>query len=61
MVIDYKTLLENIERMIEIQEFDGMRSPGKVKMNAANLVDLYTLRDRYAEMLKKTTPAKKEG
>lgn len=61
MEINYELLLENVEKMIEIQEFDGLRSPGKIKMNAANLVDLYTLKDRYTKKLKTTMPTNKES
>ena len=55
--IDYDQLLENIDEMINVHEFDGMRSPGKIRVSAETLVALYTLKDRYT---KKPTP-KKEG
>ena len=63
MKIDYEVLLENVSRMIDIQEYDGMRSPGKIKMNAANLVDLYVLKERYAKEVskaKKTNSVKED-
>jgi hypothetical protein len=60
--VDYVQLRNNIKQMIAIQEYDGMRSPGKVKMNSANLVDMYTLLDRYDSIIAeqaKTKPTKK--
>ena len=60
-MIDHKVLLENIEKMILIMEFDGMRSPGKAKMNAANLVDMYKLKDIYTSIVNKKAPTKKEA
>jgi hypothetical protein len=57
-VIDYSKLLENVEQMINLLEFDAMRGSGKTKLNAANIVDLYRLKDRYeAAMGKTSTPA----
>ena len=56
-VIDYDQLIENIDEMILVHEFDGMRSPGKIRVSAETLVALYALKDRYT---KKPTP-KKEG
>ena len=31
--IDYRTLLDNLKNMINLLEYDSMRSPGKAKMN----------------------------
>lgn len=45
--IDYDKLLENIESMISLLEYDAMRGSGKAKLNAGNIVDLYSLKDRY--------------
>ena len=33
-----------------------MRSPGKAKINASTLVDLYTMKDRYTKMLSESKP-----
>ena len=56
-VIEYDQLLENIEEMINVHEFDGMRSPGKIRVSAETLVALYALKDRYT---KKPTPKKED-
>ena len=45
--IDYTQVLENIESMINVLEYDSMRSPGKAKINADTLANLYSLMDRY--------------
>jgi hypothetical protein len=50
--IKYETVIQNIEEMISLLEFDAMRSAGKAKLNAGNLVDLYSLKDRYEEKVK---------
>ena len=52
--IDYDKLLENIDEMIRVHEFDGMRSPGKIRVSAETLVALYSLKDRYTKP--KVTP-----
>ena len=54
--IDYVVLLDNINRMINLLEFDAMRSSGKAKMNSQHLESLYNLKDRYEVKL---APAKK--
>lgn len=48
--INYEQLIQNIEEMIGLLEFDAMRSAGKAKLNSGNLVDLYTLKDRYSAL-----------
>ena len=48
--INYEQLIKNIEEMIGLLEFDAMRSAGKAKLNSGNLVDLYTLKDRYSAL-----------
>ena len=58
--IDYEVLMRNIDMMINTLEYDAMRSAGKMKLNAANINELYSLKDRYARSVKKT-PTKKEG
>lgn len=62
--INYEQLIQNIEEMIGLLEFDAMRSAGKAKLNSGNLVDLYTLKDRYSALqapveVLKTAAAKK--
>jgi len=54
--IDYKVLLNNITAMINLLEFDAMRSAGKAKLNSGNIVDLYVLKDRYEKELESTAP-----
>ena len=56
--IDYPALLANINDMINVHEYDGMRSAGKIRVNAPTLVELYALKERYevlAKSVKKTT------
>lgn len=50
-IIDYPTLLKNVESMINLMEYDAMRSPGKAKVNSNTLNDLYALADRYNKLL----------
>lgn len=45
--IEYKKLIEHIEEMINLLEFDAMRSAGKAKLNSGHLESLYSLLDRY--------------
>ncbi len=61
--IDYKIIIDNYNKMINILEFDSMRSAGKAKLNAPTIESMYILTDRYAKLLKemKPTPAKTEG
>ena len=61
-VIDYEAIVKNLDDMVNTLEYDSMRSPGKMKVNAPVLKDMLELRDRYAAKLtaKKPTP-KKEG
>ena len=49
--IDYAALLKNVEAMINLMEYDAMRSPGKAKVNSNTLNDLYALADRYNKLL----------
>ncbi len=58
-IIDNKVLLENINKMINLLEYDGLRSPGKMKMNSQHLHSLYFLKEKY-EAVKQPTP-NKEG
>ena len=55
--INYDDLLENINEMINVHEYDGMRSAGKIRVNAPTLVELYALKERYEALAKK--PVKK--
>ena len=62
-IIDRTKLIENLKSMIQLMEYDGMRSPGKIKLNSGNLVDMYNLLDRYSQQeaeVKKVAPTKKE-
>ena len=57
--VEYDVLLENVDKMINLLEFDAMRSSGKAKLNCGHLESLYTLKDRYSKMIKQSP--KKEG
>lgn len=59
--VDYKPILENINNMINTLEYDSMRSPGKTKVNAETLVNLYILKDRYESKAVVAPTAKKEA
>ena len=52
--INYNQVLDNVNNMINLLEYDAMRSPGKTKVNADNLVSLYTLKDRYTAVVAPT-------
>jgi len=58
--INKTELLYNIETMINTLEYDSMRSPGKTKINAGLLVNLYTLKDIYIKELKNSKAAPKK-
>ena len=49
--IDYVALLNNVNEMILLLEFDSMRSAGKCKLNADTIDSLYRLKDRYTKMI----------
>ena len=57
--VDYVKLLDNVVMMINLLEYDAMRSSGKMKMNSQHLHSLYYLKEKY-EAMKPRTP-KKEG
>ena len=60
--VNYDTLLDNANRMINLLEFDSMRSSGKMKLNSQHLHSLYYLKEQYEAKVKKPTPVKrKEG
>lgn len=50
--IDYEQLILNVKEMINLLEYDSMRSAGKVKLNSNNLHSLYYLLDVYRGKLK---------
>ena len=56
--IDYSKLHSNVVDMINLLEYDSMRSSGKAKMNSQHLHALYELKDRYAKLIK--TPKKED-
>ena len=58
--IDYVKLKQHVEVMINLLEFDSMRSSGKAKLNSQHLHSLYELKDRYETMIPKRPAAKKE-
>jgi hypothetical protein len=45
--VNYNDVVSNLKDMINTLEYDSMRSPGKAKINADTLVNMYTLLDRY--------------
>ena len=57
--IDYKILADNVDMMINLLEYDAMRSSGKMKMNSQHLHSLYYLKEMYAKNNK--APVKKGG
>ena len=48
--IDTNKLLENVVKMINLLEYDSMRSSGKAKMNSQHLHSLYFLKEKYESM-----------
>lgn len=59
--IDYSKLLDNYKEMINVLEYDSMRSAGKAKINGPVLDSLHNLHDRYELKLNSTkAPKKKE-
>jgi len=45
--IDYEKILHNIDIMLNTLEYDSIRSGGKVKMNAEDLLNLIELKKYY--------------
>ena len=39
--IDYNKLLQNVDEMINVLEYDSSRSVGKAKINAKTLINLF--------------------
>ena len=58
--INKSEVLYNIDTMINTLEYDSMRSPGKTKVNAGLLVNLYTLKDIYIKELNNSKEAPKK-
>ena len=56
--IDYEELLANINGMINLLEYDSMRSQGKAKLNSQHLHSLYFLKERYEDQMKKAAAPK---
>ena len=50
--IDYEVLINNVEQMINLLEFDAMRSSGKAKLNSQHLHSLYFLLEKYKKNVK---------
>lgn len=60
--IDYNKLLQNVDEMINVLEYDSSRSAGKAKINSQTLINLYTLKEVFTKKnSKKTTPKKEVG
>jgi hypothetical protein len=65
--IDYSQLIVNLDTMINLLEYDSMRSSGKAKMNCVNLVAMHSLKHTYMAKIETSKPtvtkpaAKKEG
>ena len=57
--VDYVALEANIDTMINLLEYDAMRSSGKMKLNSQHLHSLYFLKELYAKNNK--APVKKGG
>ena len=51
--IEYDHLIGNIKQMINLLEFDAMRSSGKAKLNSQHLHSLYFLLEKYEAKVKK--------
>ena len=58
--IDYMKLKDNVDLMINTLEWDSMRSGGKTKNNATELVALYQLQDRWGKLKPKPNTPMKE-
>ena len=56
--INYEEVVKNLKEMINILEFDSMRSAGKAKLNSQHLHSMYFLVDLYSKKIK---PTKKDN
>ena len=59
--IDYKQISQHVDEMINLLEYDSMRSPGKCKLNAPAIDSLYNLQDRYSAMAQDDTSTRKKA
>ena len=50
--IDHDKILENIEMMVNLLEYDSQRSSGKMKLNSQHLHSLLWLKDHYESKVK---------
>jgi len=58
--INYEDLIKNIDQMINLLEYDSMRSAGKAKLNSQHLHSLYFLKEKYDAKLVSEKKLKKE-
>ena len=58
--INYEHLIGNIKQMINLLEFDAMRSSGKAKLNSQHLHSLYFLLDKYESKAEKPVSKKEK-
>ena len=59
--IDYEMLIHNLEQMINVLEYDSMRSPGKAKINSQHLHSMHWLAEKYKANVKKKPAPNKEA
>ena len=59
--IDYEMLIHNLNQMINVLEYDSMRSPGKAKINSQHLHSMHWLLDKYKANVKPKQAPKKEA
>ncbi len=61
-IIDTDAIKDNLRKMINLLEYDSMRSPGKTKLNSQHLHSMIFLLDYYENKpVSKPAQAKKEG
>ena len=51
--VDYDKLMENLIKMINLLEYDSMRSSGKMKLNSQHLHSMYELKAIYDKKISK--------
>ena len=59
--ISYEDLVKNADQMINLLEYDSMRSAGKCKLNSQHLHSLYFLKETWEKKVKKAPAKKKEA
>ena len=59
--IDYEALTHNLRQMINVLEYDSMRSPGKAKINSQHLHSMHYLLDKYKDKVKQKPAPVKEA